>query len=44
MKIDEVRVSWKGIVKNLECADDFLVKYWPRNKPTWYQGDYLVML
>ena len=38
VKIDKVRVSWKDIVKNRECADQFLVKYWPRNQPMQYQG------
>ena len=45
MTIDKVRVSWKGIVKNLESrTDNFLVKYWPWNQPMRYQGGNLVML
>ena len=43
VKIDKVRVSWKDIVKNRECADQFLVKYWPRNQPMQYQGGYSVL-
>jgi len=43
VKIDKVRVSWKDIVKNRECADQFLVKYWPRNQPMQYQTTDLVM-
>ena len=44
VKIDKVRVSWKDIVKNRECADQFLVKYWPRNQPMQYQGGHSVLL
>ena len=31
--IRTVRVSWFGLVKMRECADEFLVKYWQRNDP-----------
>jgi len=31
-----VRVSWNGLVKSVECADQFLVKYWPKNNPQGY--------
>jgi len=31
-----VRVSWNGLVENVECADQFLVKYWPKNNPQGY--------
>ena len=29
-----VRVSWEGIVTQLECADSFLVFYWKENNPS----------
>ena len=44
MRFDTVRVSWKDIVMNRECADQFLVKYWPIIQPMQYQGGNLVML
>ena len=44
VQFDTVRVSWKDIVMNRECADQFLVKYWPRNQPMQYQGGYSVLL
>jgi len=31
-----VRVSWTGLVESVECADQFLVKYWPKNNPQGY--------
>jgi len=31
-----VRVSWAGLVESVECADQFLVKYWPKNNPQGY--------
>jgi len=35
-----VRVSWNGLVESVECADQFLVKYWPRNSPQdWIMTD-----
>merc|ERR1719189_1504065 len=35
-----VRVSWNGIVESVECADQFLVKYWPENSPQdWKMTD-----
>lgn len=37
-----VRVSWKGIVKRKQCADDFVVKYWIRAFPNQYNVTDLV--
>ena len=37
-----VRVSWREIVKHRECADNFVVKYWPRWSPNDYQVSDLV--
>lgn len=28
-----LRVSWENIVKNTECVDNFLVKYWEKSNP-----------
>ena len=36
LRIDLVRVSWEGIVSKRKCADNFLVKYWPRSAPNEY--------
>ena len=35
--ISTISVSWKGLVKNLECADQFVVKYWPIRNPNDYK-------
>ncbi len=40
--LDRVRVSWGDIVKYRQCADQFLVKYWPRNTPSVYKTTELV--
>ena len=37
LKIDVVRVSWTNIVTKRECADNFVVKYWPRSAPNEYE-------
>ena len=42
VKLDTVRVSWKNIVKNRECADQFLVKYWQSTQPSVYYTTDLV--
>ena len=34
ISITKVQVSWKGIVKNKECADLFVVKYWKNSSPS----------
>ena len=39
---NEVRVSWKDIVTNRRCADEFLVKYWKKNFPEDYKKSKLV--
>ena len=31
-----VQVSWQGLVAKIECADQFLVKYWQKNDPQNY--------
>jgi hypothetical protein len=36
IKIDVVRVSWENVVTLRECADNFVVKYWPRSAPNQY--------
>ena len=30
-------MSWEGLVTNPQCADDYVVKYWPRLTPNNYQ-------
>ena len=35
--ITTVLVSWNGIARNIECTDQFLVKYWPRRLPQNYK-------
>ena len=40
--INEVRISWEGIVTHRDCADQFLVKYWPRTSPNAYETSELV--
>lgn len=42
VSIDTVRVSWEHIVKHRTCADQFLVKYWPRSSPHDYISSQLV--
>ena len=37
-----VQVSWKNIVRNAECADQFLVKYWKLGKSSNYKQSDLV--
>lgn len=37
-----VRVSWKGLIQSIECADQFLVKYWQKNNPQGYQMTELI--
>ena len=40
--LQTVRVSWLGLVEMRECADQFLVKYWPINDPQGYRLTKLV--
>ena len=40
--IRTVRVSWFGLVTERDCADQFLVKYWPRTAPQNYMTTALV--
>lgn len=37
LALDKVEVSWRGLVNNVECADQFLVKYWRKSNPGEYQ-------
>ena len=37
-----VRVSWKDIVKNRECADQFVVKYWEQGQAKSFKMSKLV--
>ena len=39
---NEVRVSWKDVVTNRRCADEFLVKYWKKNYPQDFKMSKLV--
>ena len=41
-QFNELRVSWKGIVKNKYCIDQFWVKYWEKSKPIAYKMSHLV--
>lgn len=34
--LQNVRVSWDGLVTQRDCADQFLVKYWQRSNPQDY--------
>jgi len=35
-----VRVTWEGLIEEVECADQFLVKYWQKNNPQgWIMTD-----
>ncbi len=36
LALDRVRVSWRGLVTQEECADNYVVKYWPRHSPGEY--------
>ena len=40
--MDLVRVSWKDMVTQRECADNFVVKYWPKSAPANYRVTDLV--
>ena len=42
IKINQVRVSWGNVVMNRNCADNFLVKYWPKDSPNAFQMSDLV--
>ena len=42
VNLTTVRVSWKNVVKNRECTDQFLVKYWPRDRPSEYEATDMV--
>ena len=42
MNITMVQVSWRNIVKNEECVDQFLVKYWKTGRPIDYKKTDLV--
>lgn len=37
VKIDVVRVTWGDVVTQRECADNFVVKFWPRSAPNDYE-------
>ena len=38
---NELRVSWKGIVYQRDCIDQFWVKYWEKSKPIAYKMSHL---
>jgi len=40
--LSKVRVSWKGIVNQRNCVDQFLVKYWQTSMPQGYETTELV--
>jgi len=33
ISLTKVRVSWRGLVTGVDCADQFVVKSWPRSDP-----------
>ena len=37
-----LKISWKDIAKSVECADQFLVKYWRATAPTDYRTTRLI--
>lgn len=39
---DQVEVNWGDQIVLRECADNFLVKYWMRNRPALYETSPLV--
>lgn len=41
--LTSVVVSWEGLVKQLDCADQFVVKWWNRNDPSDYQLSDMLM-
>ena len=34
LSLTSVRVSWNGLVTRIDCADNFIVKYWPVMDPS----------
>ena len=42
VNVRKVRVSWFGLVEMRDCADQFLVKYWPSSSPSNYMTTTLV--
>ena len=37
LALDTVRVSWHDIVSQRSCADNFVVKFWPKDAPNQYE-------
>ena len=37
ISLSRVQVDWTNVVKNRDCADQLLVKYWPRANPNKYK-------
>lgn len=37
VSLTSVRVSWRGLVTRIDCADQFIVKSWRRNDPNDYK-------
>ena len=35
--LSRVQVSWTGLVARIDCADQFLVKYWPTSTPNQWK-------
>lgn len=44
LDMTRVRVSWKGIVTQRSCTDQFLVKYWPAASPSDYKMSKMVTM
>ncbi len=42
VSLERVRVSWSEVLTNRECADQFLVKFWPKSSPNAYATSDLV--
>ncbi len=37
LSITKVRVSWDGLVTQEDCADNYVVKFWPTQAPSTYK-------
>lgn len=42
IRLDLVRISWRNLVDKKECADNYVVKYWPKSAPNDYKLSELV--
>lgn len=43
VSLTSVLLSWEGLVKRLDCADQFVVKWWNRNDPSDYELSEMLM-